>query len=408
MNSAGSGAFVGALLSSLYAGPGCGGIASGPTPGGPTSGAPTSGGNDSGVSSDGATTQPCAPGQQVACACPGTTVTGAQSCNPDGHGYGPCIGCPSTDASGGSPDGSGDGALGQDGAADTGASSPSPAFDGTSGKPCATSGDCKVAGGAGINVCSNSLAFSTGGSVVNALPTPVCMVAPGNGGGNCDPAPPSDPSARLPHFCDGPDSTASPGICVVGSPASPHAGSCLPMCVFFLNGTLPSGCAGHDACVPSAFVAINSRNEHLGWGFCQGTCQTDSDCSALGSGFKCQTDTGYCTANPVVRAKQLGQACTSNDTTTGACNCFAGATGSGYCTSACVFGGAPCPKGWTCDTLQSAMVTIGGNAVGVPAENVGMAGLCVAPCTVPEGGPAQCPPFSTCQAGTPLGQNCLP
>lgn len=37
---------------------------------------------------------PCTPGEQQACACPGTDVTGAQVCASDGSGFGPCDGCP--------------------------------------------------------------------------------------------------------------------------------------------------------------------------------------------------------------------------------------------------------------------------------------------------------------------------
>jgi hypothetical protein len=244
--------------------------------------------------------------------------------------------------------------------------------------------------------------------IVNPLPTPVCMVPPGSGnGGNCDPAPPSDPSAQLPHFCDGPDSPDSPGICVAVSSGA-HAGSCSPMCVFALDGSSPSGCAGLDTCGPTAFIALDTSNQLFGWGSCLGTCEKSADCAALGSGYTCQTDTGYCTASPVTRPKHLGEACTANDSTTGACNCLPGMSGSGYCTSACVLGGAPCPNGWRCDTLQSASVHVGGNVLAVPAENSGMSGLCVAPCTAPDGGPALCPSNSTCQSGTPLGPACLP
>jgi hypothetical protein len=72
-------------------------------------------------------------------------------------------------------------------------------FDGTSGLPCSTNADCRVGRGPGINMCSNSLTYTANSMIVNALPTPVCMVPPATAG-NCDPAPPADPSSRLPHF----------------------------------------------------------------------------------------------------------------------------------------------------------------------------------------------------------------
>jgi hypothetical protein len=394
MNSVGSLGLVGALVFGLLP-LGCGGSAVGP-----------SGGNEGGIGSDSALAQRCTPGQQIACACPGTTVTGAQSCNSDGQGYGSCD-CLSGDASGGLQDGAADVTPGHDGAAnaDTGAAG---AFDGTSGKACATDADCRGASGPGVNVCSNTLVYTSGGSTFNALPTPVCMVAPGGSTGNCDPAPASDPTAQLPHFCDGPDSPTSPGICLMNSPAAPHAGSCTPQCTFRLDGSAPIGCAGHDTCVETQFIGLDPNSSLLlGWGFCQGTCQADSDCAGVGTGMRCQLDTGFCTATLVHRTKPIGQACTPTDSDTGACNCFA-PTGSGYCTSACVIGGAPCPNGWACDTLQSATVSVGGTDFSVTAENTGMSGLCVAPCTAPDGGTLQCPGTTTCQTGTPLGANCLP
>jgi hypothetical protein len=381
------------LLSNLLVGSGCGGDAIG-SPSPPT--------GDASVS-EGSLPRICAPGQQVACACPGVALTGAQACNADGQGFGLCNGCPSMGATGGSPDG----APGHVATAGVDAAASGPGFDGTSGIPCTTSAGCKGARGPGINVCSNSLTYSVNAMIVNPLPTPVCMVPPASGGGgNCDPAPPSDPSAQLPHFCDGPDSPASPGICIASS--SPHVGTCSPMCTFFLDGSAPTGCVGKDTCIETQFIALDSNNQLFGWGFCQGSCEQTSDCATLGAGYICQTDTGYCTASPVTRSKQLGQACTANDSTTGACNCLPGTTGQGYCTSSCIYGGAPCPMGWVCDTLQSATVHVGGNALTVPAENPGISGLCVAPCTAPDGGPAQCPATSTCKLGTPIGPDCLP
>ncbi len=384
-----------ALFSSLLMGSACGGNAVGTGPAGSDAGAP----------SDGPLQRACTPGQQVACACPGVASTGAQTCDADGQSFGACIGCPSsTDASGGSSDGAPD-----HDATGVGTTHPSgQGFDGTTGLPCATSADCRGSRGPGINACSNSLTYSVNAMIVNPLPTPVCLVPPASGGGgNCDPAPATDPSALLPHFCDGPDSPSSPGICIANSSA-PHDGTCSPMCTFILDGSPPTGCVGKDTCIETQFIALDSNNRLGGWGYCQGTCENTSDCAALGAGYICQTDTGYCTASPVTRPKQLGQACTGNDSLTGACNCSPGPMGNGYCTSACVVGGAPCPNGWVCDTLQSASVSVGGSMLTVPAENAGMSGLCIAPCTAPDGGPAQCPAASTCKAGTPIGPDCLP
>jgi hypothetical protein len=369
----------------------------------PSSGDGGAGGGDSGAAPvEGPTQRACTPGQQIACACAGIATMGAQDCNPDGQGFGPCTGCPSS----GSPDAS----AGHDGAADASGHASGQGFDGTTGLPCTTSADCRGTVGPGINVCSNSLTYSANAMIVNPLPTPVCMLPPAAAGaGNCDPAPASDPSGQLPHFCDGPDSPSSPGICIP-SGTTAHAGTCSPMCIFSLDGSMPVGCVGKDTCVETPFIALDSSSQQLfGWGDCFGSCQKTSDCSALGAGYICQIDTGFCTASPVTRSKQLGQACTSNDSTTGACNCLTPpSTGSGYCTSACVIGGAPCPNGWICDTLQSASPTIGGTVFTVHAENSGMSGMCVAPCNAPDGGPAQCPSPSTCKTGSPVGPDCLP
>src|SRR5450432_2593444 len=38
----------------------------------------------------------CVPGQQVSCACPGSSVSGVQVCNSAGTGLGSCTGCPGT------------------------------------------------------------------------------------------------------------------------------------------------------------------------------------------------------------------------------------------------------------------------------------------------------------------------
>jgi len=63
---------------------------------------PLDGSSDSPASADASTTPDasdpgpaaCVAGQQVACACPGSGVSGAQVCKDDGSGFGSCQGCP--------------------------------------------------------------------------------------------------------------------------------------------------------------------------------------------------------------------------------------------------------------------------------------------------------------------------
>jgi hypothetical protein len=57
-----------------------------------------SGGAGPDAGGDATSSQRCIPGEQVSCACPGTSVPGAQTCNATGTGYGPCVGCPMDDA----------------------------------------------------------------------------------------------------------------------------------------------------------------------------------------------------------------------------------------------------------------------------------------------------------------------
>lgn len=68
--------------------------------------------------SSGSAPQVCAPGQQISCACPGSTVKGAQSCKDDGSGYLPCEGCPSGEGGSGGASGSG-GSAGDAGSSGT-------------------------------------------------------------------------------------------------------------------------------------------------------------------------------------------------------------------------------------------------------------------------------------------------
>jgi hypothetical protein len=286
-------------------------------------------------------------------------------------------------------------------------------FDGTTGLTCTTNANCVGTGGPGVNKCSNNLGYSAGaGATVQSFPTPICVVPPGSNGANCDPAPPSDPSGSFLHFCDGPDDPSSPGICIplTGVPAR-NLGTCLPQCAFALDGSPPNGCAGTDTC-QFVSVAGTAAGQVLGVGYCQGTCETDSDCSTLGSSFVCQTDLGVCTTHRVTRTKSLGAACTGSDVTSGACNCLlTTASTAGYCTSACVVGGTPCANGWICEPFEPAAIDIGGgNIVVISAPASGAAGMCAAPCDPADAGAegGACPPNSACQSSTIAGPDCLP
>jgi hypothetical protein len=271
--------------------------------------------------------------------------------------------------------------------------------------------DCAgTPGGPGVNKCSTSLGYSAStNATIQPFPTPVCEMPPGANGGNCDPLPPSDPTGTYIHFCDGPDDPSSPGVCVpLTSPPASGLGTCLPQCVFTLDGSPASGCIGVDTCVQIA-IASTAAGQLLGEGYCQGTCETDSDCTSLGANFVCQTDTGFCTTHRVTRTKAIGAACTANDLATGACNCLLTSTARGYCTSACIVGGTPCAGGWTCETFQPAAIQVGGGGVVlVPSANSGLSGLCAAPCDPSDAGAGSCPPNSTCQTATVAGPDCLP
>ncbi len=321
------------------------------------------------------------------------------------------------------------------------------AFDGTSGKPCSSNADC---GTTGINVCSNSysgkLDMLNGVASPQFWPTPLCMVPLPTmaGAGNCDPG---DPGAL--QFCDSadPNDPTSPGICLaLTTPQQVGAGNgfCLPHCSFATDGSPPVGCPGKDTCVPLTLLFDPNTNAVSGHGYCQGTCQVDSDCSALGAGWVCQTDEGVCTKTKKARTKAIGTSCSNSgngatpiatsDTETGACNCpYSGTpTTAFYCTSACVVGGAPCANGYVCDALVAgAPLTFAGSASdggdlvlpGPTMQNSGLAGMCLAACTKADAGvvdaglfcpgSSSVPPLSTCTApaepgGTVAGADCLP
>ncbi|MBV9947565.1 MAG: hypothetical protein JOZ69_11995 [Myxococcales bacterium] len=311
-------------------------------------------------------------------------------------------------------------------------------FDGTTGKICQSNADCKGTdpSAPGMNTCSNSYTFRVDTLTVQLWPTPICMLPLSATAGNCNPG----PTGSL-QFCDSPDPTdpTSPGVCLPASTLPPPLnGICLPACTFDTSGARAKGCNGNNTCVPFTFLLSPSTNQVLGVGFCQGTCQTDADCAALGSTWGCQTDLGFCTQAKKTRTKMLGAQCTdvsptggASDNTTGACNCFSNLNAtSGYCTSACVVGGLPCPNGGVCDSLEPSTLTFtgGGSNVVLPgpsAPTPGMSGVCMQPCTLSDAGvagggaadggdageggaSAGCPAVSSCMTGTAAGPDCQP
>jgi hypothetical protein len=157
---------------------------------------------------------------------------------------------------------------------------------------------------------------------------------------------------------------------------------------------------------------------------------------------------GVCTQRPVVRKKQVGQACSQSgrvdDYAAGNCNCTVvnNMTGNGFCTTSCIVGGTVnlCPAGWVCDNQQSNVLPDG---TMITSENNDTQGVCVPTCSSADGGtpaesgvsesgvqdgasegstgtsdasgggveasaPAGCPAGSTCQVFTPLGLECWP
>jgi hypothetical protein len=210
------------------------------------------------------------------------------------------------------------------------------------------------------------------------------------------------------------------------------------VCTFNFDGTAPTGCIGNDKCSPIGETTDPTTNMVTGGlGYCQGGCQQPSDCSALGTGWTCQVDLGFCTQKVKARTLAIGSACASTST---ACNCLADTTThEGFCTSACIVGGVPCPDGWMCDDEESNVLMDG---TVLAAENVQTNGSCFPACLlgdagVPEaaapGSPvdgsaegaagdasgggaadagaaplATCPANSVCQVQSPLGPECTP
>ncbi|MGH7439307.1 MAG: hypothetical protein ACRENE_26775 [Polyangiaceae bacterium] len=314
-----------------------------------------------------------------------------------------------------------------DGSGDDGSIPGGPA-DSTTGLPCTKDSDCAAMGGPGINVCSSSLVEVIGNVVVSPLPSPICLLPPGNStnGANCDPAPTSgpnaDPMGMQFHFCDGPDDPSSPGICVpMTTPTTTGLGVCELACTFMFDGSAAQGCPGQDTCqiIPTAVLSDNTGAAVGGVGYCRGSCEKDADCADLntaraaagpdaGPPWVCQVDLGFCTQNRVTtRSKALGTACVSagrsNDNASGACNCgIYTSSNKAYCTSACIVGGTvPCPNGWLCDDLQSATLPDGTT---LTKETQLTPGVCVPGCTLPaEGGvpEAAAPEASVPEASAP-------
>jgi hypothetical protein len=332
------------------------------------------------------------------------------------------------------------GGLAETGAGDDGSApeAGTTVVDGTTGKKCATNADCKGTdpNAPGTNICSNTIGYTFTKVSFQIFPTPVCEIAPVQGGGNCDPCGglTSGCDGNL-HFCDGPDAPTSPGMCLPNNFANPMPGqgTCYPFCTLPADGSAPVGCAGNNRCVPFTWVLSTpvdgGAGTVTGYGFCQGACEKDADCTGLGAGWVCQTDIGFCTKAKVARTKTPGTGCTAgtattSDNATGACYCIANSTTNlGYCSDSCIVGGLPCgsgsdagANGYVCDSfIPSGPLTFGdaGTSPALTKQNTGLAGTCLNPCTAPDAGVGtdggtQCPTNSMCQAGTLAGPDCLP
>jgi hypothetical protein len=287
--------------------------------------------------------------------------------------------------------------------------------------------DCD--GGAGINKCSSDYGYQITGLKVTLWPSPICLVPPT--APNCDPCGisaggtcgdgaiwgcDSDPTTL--------DPTTSPGLCLPNDSTNPAAnmGVCIPRCELPTDGSKPTGVTAPNTCVAYTWLQPQT-GPVVGIGFVQGTCQTNTDCSGLGTGWICQQDIGFCTQATAekTRTKAIGAACTSgsattSDSTTGACNCFGSSTtNEGYCTSACVVGGTACPSGYVCDGFYPTGPLVFGDA-STPAltmQNTGAGGTCIQQCTPSDAGAAT-DAGSTCVNGTQCltetleGPDCLP
>jgi hypothetical protein len=295
--------------------------------------------------------------------------------------------------SGAAPGGSSSGSGAAAGSSSSGATAAG--ANGIVGVACTTNAQCQTTDNPAVSLCSTML--TTNGSAL--YPTGVCLQ------GGCTPV--SDDTTT--HFCDGPDTAASPGVCVaIGTQGD---SICTPKCLFSSNGSAPIGCLGKTACnTTGAFIADPTGTTIAGdIGFCFGGCSVDADCPA---GNKCAT--GLCMAGAVTPpSKAAGAKCTEADVTSGACNCILNAAGtSGVCAPPCVTGpGAVCPTGFECDSFLQTVYTIddGGTITGFATQNPGLAGFCFQDCGGGDGGKAgACPATLTCYTTETVGADCLP
>jgi hypothetical protein len=286
-------------------------------------------------------------------------------------------------------------------------------YDGTVGKACMVDSDCQPAGGPGVNRCTATI--NPGGDP--EYPNAVCIIQ-GGLQTSCEVG--TDNGL---HFCDGPDNSNSPGLCV-GNEGS--TGACLPKCLAQNDGSAPIGCIGHDACLLMGW-ALDSMNNPVGIGYCTAGCTADSDCPA---GSSCQKDDGTCVVSVVPRTKTIGEACTEADDQSGACFCLATtATSTAYCTQTCIVGSMtnPCPAGYLCDASEATMLPDAQGALTVPGfttQAPGLLGICLAACSVADAAAAAppdaaaadagstagggCPATTTCQTGDVPGPDCQP
>jgi hypothetical protein len=202
-----------------------------------------------GVGCSGSGEKPCAPGQQIECACPGG-AKGAQQCRADGSGYGECTGCPGTTTGTGGTGGatSSTGTGGHGGcAADTNTDvlncgACGHACSTANGIPLCTGGVCQIACAAGFDDCNHD---AGDGCEVNLKEDPAHC-------GTCDNACPA--LHTMP--------TCSAGACGIGS-CSPGWADC--------NMTLGDGCE------------IDLTADPFNCGTCKKSCQ-GGGCNASACG----------------------------------------------------------------------------------------------------------------------------
>ncbi|HEX4513409.1 MAG TPA: hypothetical protein VH054_07730 [Polyangiaceae bacterium] len=249
--------------------------------------------------------------------------------------------------------------------------SPPQQYDGVVGKACTTDKDCATTNGPNLARCSNTVFNGE-----DFFPTAVCILP------SCTPV----TSSSGVHYCDGPDDPSSPGICVTSGTSG---SACVPKCTYDKQGGAPKGCVGKDVCNSYPITAA------AGVGYCFGGCTQDGDCQ---DGQKCQTDRGWCLPGVTPPTKNVGDACTASDLDALVCNCLYGTSKTGYCSSFCIVGGAACPSGFTCDSLEI-------RASGFTTPNAGMAGYCTASCA---GDAAACTTNATCTNVFAAGPDCIP